>query len=75
MSNTVKSSKMGNFVGIGVGPGPAGYLPLAAFEALKQADLVYVPRARGAELSVALQCLAGIDVPAPETTSRYQAVS
>ena len=63
MSNTVKSSQMGSFVGIGVGPGPAGYLPLAAFEALKQADLIYVPRARGAELSVALQCLAGIDVP------------
>ena len=64
MSNIVKSSQMGSFVGIGVGPGPAGYLPLAAFEALKKADLIYVPRARGAELSVALQCLVGIDVPA-----------
>ena len=48
--------------GIGVGPGPAGYLPLAALQALQQADLIYAPRARGAELSVALQCLAGIDM-------------
>jgi precorrin-2/cobalt-factor-2 C20-methyltransferase len=64
MSELVHPLKMGSFTGVGVGPGPAGYLPLAAFEALKQADLIYVPRARGAELSVALQCLAGIDVPA-----------
>lgn len=62
MNNTVKPSQIGSFFGIGVGPGPAGYLPLAAFEALKQADLIFVPRARGAELSVALQCLAGIDI-------------
>lgn len=51
---------MGRFWGIGVGPGPAGYLPLAALEALQSADLVFTPRARGAEMSVALQCLAGI---------------
>ena len=53
----------GTFWGIGVGPGPAGYLPLAAFEALQRADLVFAPRARSAETSVALQCLAGIDIP------------
>ena len=52
------------FWGIGVGPGPAGYIPLAAVEALHLADVVFVPRARGAETSVALQCLAGIDIPA-----------
>ncbi len=55
----------GTLWGIGVGPGPAGYLPLAALEALQKADLVYVPRARGAQASVALQCLAGIAI-APE---------
>jgi precorrin-2/cobalt-factor-2 C20-methyltransferase len=53
---------MGRFWGIGVGPGPAGYLPLAALEALQSADLVFTPRARTAEVSVALQCLAGIDI-------------
>ena len=52
----------GTFWGIGVGPGPAGYLPLAALEALQQADLIYAPRARSAETSVALSCLAGIDI-------------
>lgn len=52
----------GTLWGIGVGPGPAGYLPLAALDALRRADLIYAPRARGAELSVALQCLAGIDI-------------
>lgn len=50
----------GSFYGIGVGPGPAGYLPLAALEHLLAADLVFVPRARSAAESVALQCLAGI---------------
>lgn len=53
---------VGTFWGIGVGPGPAGYLPLAALEALRQADVVLVPRARSAETSVALQCLTGIDI-------------
>ncbi len=53
---------LGTFWGIGVGPGPAGYLPLAALDALRQADLVLAPRARSAKTSVALQCLAGIDI-------------
>lgn len=53
---------VGTFWGIGVGPGPAGYLPLAALDALRQADIVFAPRARSAETSVALQCLAGIDI-------------
>lgn len=52
----------GFFWGVGVGPGPAGYLPVAALAALQQADLVYAPRARGVDASVALQCLAGIDI-------------
>jgi precorrin-2/cobalt-factor-2 C20-methyltransferase len=50
----------GMFWGVGVGPGPAGYLPVAALEALAQADLIYAPRARGVEASVAVQCLAGV---------------
>jgi len=54
----------GMFWGIGVGPGPAGYLPLAAMQALQQADLIYVPRARSADTSVALQCLQGVAVAA-----------
>ena len=53
--------KTGRLTGIGVGPGPGGYLPLAALAALRSADLIYIPRARGADLSVALQCLEGVE--------------
>jgi precorrin-2/cobalt-factor-2 C20-methyltransferase len=59
------SDSLGTFWGIGVGPGPAGYLPLAALDALHQADVIYVPRASSADTSVALQCLQGIEL-APE---------
>ena len=58
-------SALGTFWGVGVGPGPAGYLPLVALDALQKADLIYAPRVRSAETSVALQCLAGIAI-APE---------
>lgn len=58
---TVPRTGPGRLTGIGVGPGPAGYLPLAALAALRSADLIYIPRARGADLSVALQCLEGVE--------------
>jgi precorrin-2/cobalt-factor-2 C20-methyltransferase len=58
-------SHTGTFWGIGVGPGPTGYIPLAAVTALQQADLIFAPRATTSESSVALQCLSGIAV-APE---------
>ncbi len=58
-----EQASLGTFWGIGVGPGPAGYLPLAALEVLRRAEVVFAPRVRGAETSVALQCLEGIDIP------------
>jgi precorrin-2/cobalt-factor-2 C20-methyltransferase len=58
-----KTNPLGTFWGLGVGPGPAGYIPLAAVDALRAADVVFAPRARTAATSVALQCLAGIDIP------------
>lgn len=57
-------SDLGLFFGIGVGPGPAGYLPVAALEALRGADAIYLPRARSAKVSVACQCLSGLAIPA-----------
>ncbi|WP_035052078.1 precorrin-2 C(20)-methyltransferase [Andreprevotia chitinilytica] len=54
---------LGKFYGIGVGPGPAGLIPVAALAALQQADLIYLPRARSSEVSVARQCLAGLAIP------------
>jgi precorrin-2/cobalt-factor-2 C20-methyltransferase len=62
--HTTAAAHPAMFWGIGVGPGPAGYLPLAAMQALQQADLIYVPRARSADTSVALQCLQGVAVAA-----------
>lgn len=55
---------LGRFFGIGVGPGPRGLLPVAALEALASASIIYQPRARAAERSVAQQCLQGIPVDA-----------
>ena len=56
-------SRLGQFVGVGVGPGPAGFIPLAAVEALRQADTIFLPRARSSQASVARQCLAGLELP------------
>jgi precorrin-2/cobalt-factor-2 C20-methyltransferase len=44
---------LGTFIGVGTGPGGAGLIPVAAWEAVRSADWVYLPRARGAVGSVA----------------------
>lgn len=48
------------FYGIGVGPGPQGLIPVAAADALRDADVIYVPKAKSAAVSVARQCLSGL---------------
>ena len=53
---------LGQFWGLGVGPGPRGLLPVAAVEVLARASLVYLPRARSADLSIARQCLGGVGI-------------
>ena len=51
-------SALGHFVGVGVGPGPAGLIPVAALAALQDADRIYLPdplqhrRQRGLRRSV-----------------------
>ena len=55
--------QLGAFFGIGVGPGPAGFIPVAAFEALQKAAVIFTPRARSATTSIARQCLAGLAIP------------
>jgi precorrin-2/cobalt-factor-2 C20-methyltransferase len=47
----------GKFYGVGVGPGEPGLLPLIAWEALKQCDLIYVPRAQSLDYSAARRAL------------------
>jgi len=54
---------LGKFFGIGVGPGPAGMITLAALEALQKVDLILVPRARHVDRSLARQCLDGLNLP------------
>jgi precorrin-2/cobalt-factor-2 C20-methyltransferase len=56
-------SELGRFYGVGVGPGPAGLVPVAAVDALRKVDVIYLPRARSSETSVARQCLLGLDLP------------
>jgi precorrin-2/cobalt-factor-2 C20-methyltransferase len=57
------SGTYGKLFGIGVGPGPRGLLPVAAVEVLSRAAVIYLPRARSAELSIARQCLEGLELP------------
>jgi len=56
-------STLGKFYGIGVGPGEPGLIPLVAWEFLKECDLIFVPRARTMEHSVARQCLPPNAIP------------
>ena len=56
-------SALGKFCGIGVGPGEPGLIPLVAWEFLKSCDLIFVPRARTMEHSVARQCLPENEIP------------
>lgn len=55
---------LGHFWGVGVGPGPRGFVPVAAVEVLGRAEVIYLPRARSAEVSIARQCLAGLAISA-----------
>jgi precorrin-2/cobalt-factor-2 C20-methyltransferase len=54
---------LGKLWGVGVGPGPRGLMPVAAVEVLAHAAVIYLPRARSAELSIARQCLDGLLIP------------
>src|ERR1700716_863936 len=56
-------SVLGKFWGVGVGPGSAGLLPISALEVLERAEVIYLPRARSADLSIARQCLTGLAIP------------
>jgi precorrin-2/cobalt-factor-2 C20-methyltransferase len=53
----------GNFFGIGVGPGEPGLMSVVAWESLKRCDVIFVPRARTREHSVARQCLPANEIP------------
>ena len=50
-----ESKLVGRFVGIGVGPGPAQLISVAAWEELQCCDLICYPRATSQESSAALR--------------------
>lgn len=53
----------GQFFGIGVGPGEPGLMSVIAWEYLKRCDVIFTPRARTMEHSVARQCLPANEIP------------
>lgn len=53
-------SNVGTLYGIGVGPGPSGYLPIASYEAMKRSDMIICPRASHKQHSVARQCVSDL---------------
>lgn len=61
-----EGKKLGRFVGIGVGPGPAQLVSLAAWKELQRCDLICYPRATSHKSSAALHALAGLEIPQAE---------
>jgi precorrin-2/cobalt-factor-2 C20-methyltransferase len=53
----------GMFFGIGVGPGERGLIPLIAWQALEKCHVIFTPRARKMEYSVARNCLPANAIP------------
>jgi precorrin-2/cobalt-factor-2 C20-methyltransferase len=53
----------GKFFGIGVGPGEPGLIPVAAWDILRKCHLVFVPRAKTMNHSVARRCLPTNEIP------------
>jgi precorrin-2/cobalt-factor-2 C20-methyltransferase len=51
------------FFGIGVGPGEPGLIPVAAWNTLKKCDVIFVPRAKTMNHSVARHCLPAEEIP------------
>ena len=55
--------ELGTFFGIGVGPGPSGFIPVAALTALKSCQVVFVPKAQHVSESIARQCARDLEIP------------
>ena len=55
--------RSGMFFGIGVGPGEPGLIPVAAWDILKKCHVIFVPRAKTMNHSVARRCLPTDEIP------------
>lgn len=56
-------NRSGMFFGIGVGPGEPGLIPVAAWNTLKKCHVIFVPRAKTMNHSVARRCLPTDEIP------------
>src|SRR6476619_2548852 len=56
-------NRSGTFFGIGVGPGEPCLIPVAAWNTLKKCHLIFVPRAKTMNHSVARRCLPTDEIP------------
>ena len=56
-------TRLGTFFGIGVGPGEPGLIPVVAWNALKNCQVIFVPRASTMNHSVARRCLPTDEIP------------
>jgi precorrin-2/cobalt-factor-2 C20-methyltransferase len=56
-------NRSGMFFGIGVGPGEPGLIPVAAWNTLIKCQVIFVPRARTMDHSVARRCLPTDEIP------------
>ena len=61
--NNPTTSPLGSFCGIGVGPGMPGLIPVVAWQFVQEADVIFLPRAKSAERSVARNCLPPHQIP------------
>jgi precorrin-2/cobalt-factor-2 C20-methyltransferase len=55
--------KYGTFYGIGVGPGPQGFVTVSALEAMRCASVIFSPRSSTSTESVAKHCLRDLGLP------------
>jgi precorrin-2/cobalt-factor-2 C20-methyltransferase len=55
--------RSGTFFGIGVGPGEPGLIPVVAWNTLKKCEVIFVPRAKTMNHSIARRCLPTDEIP------------
>lgn len=62
-SGGFSKSKPGTFFGVGVGPGPMGFITVAALRAIQSVDVIMLPKGKTSGASIARHCLRELDIP------------
>ncbi|MBY0549437.1 MAG: precorrin-2 C(20)-methyltransferase [Candidatus Obscuribacterales bacterium] len=58
----VDDTMAGTFIGVGVGPGPMGFITVSALSALQNVDVIMVPKGKTSGESIARHCLRELDI-------------